>query len=300
MHRCQTSLTKTTASRGVSSGTLVLVVAVDLLVVALITWLFRTEVFTPVVDATAGLVNRTLLGNALPLALVVGLLIFRLGDLRARDIGLVWSRIPLGITVTASIWLLVQGIQAVSAQLLNGTVEPAAKWSEWGITPVLGALIGQLLGNALYEELVYRGFLFAQILLQLRRRWPTSAYRPLVAASLTSQALFAARHIPSALAEGMPAIDMALDLLRLIVLGILLALLYVRTANLFIVIGVHTLMNAPTALFSSVIIDASVLVILLAILLLCLWPGRKKRVNPNGPAEHVTPGPRREAPPRKS
>lgn len=272
-------------------------VGVDLLLVALITWLFRTEAFAPVTDLTAGLVNRTLQGNALLLVVVVGLLILRLGGLRVRDIGLLWSQLPLGIAVTAGIWVLVQGIQAASAQMLNGTVEPAAEWSEWGITAVLGALVGQLLGNALYEELVYRGFLFTQILLQLRQRWPTSVHRPLVIALLISQILFATRHIPSALAGGMTAIDMTLDLIRLTVLGILLALLYVRTANLFIVIGVHALMNAPTALFSSTVIDASMLVILLAILLLCLWPRRKNRVEPNTHADHTPGGQDRRTPP---
>lgn len=299
MHSHQAPLSKATASRGVSCGVLVLVVGVDLLLVAFIVWLFSTDVFTPVVDATAGLVNRTLLGNTLPLLLVVGLLIFYLGGLRTRDVGLVWSQLPIGVAVTAGMWVVVQGIQAVSAWLLNGAVAPASEWSEWGTTAVIGALLGQLFGNALYEELTYRGFLFTQVWLRLRQRWPGSAHRPLIVALLISQALFAARHIPSALAEGMQISDVALDLIRLTVLGILLALLYVRTNNLFIVIGVHTLMNAPTALVSSPAIDASVLIILLAILL-CLWPGRKKRVNPNGPAGHVIRRPRRETPPRTS
>lgn len=150
-------------------------------------------------------------------------------------------RIPVDIAVTAGIWVAVQGNQALSTRLIGGTAAPAVRWSEWGITGVIGTLLGQLFGNALCEELVYRGFLLTQV-------------------------LFATCHISSALAGGMSAIDVVLDLIRLTVLGILLALLYVRTNNLFIVIGVHALMNAPTALVSSPTIDVSVLVILLAAL----------------------------------
>lgn len=127
MHSHQAPLSKATASRGVSCGVLVLVVGVDLLLVAFIVWLFSTDVFTPVMDATAGLVTRTLLGNTLPLLLVVGLLIFYLGGLRTRDVGLVWSQLPLGVAVTAGMWVVVQGIQAVSAWLLNGAVAPGVR-----------------------------------------------------------------------------------------------------------------------------------------------------------------------------
>ncbi|MCS5479938.1 CPBP family intramembrane metalloprotease [Corynebacterium sp. YIM 101645] len=273
----QIPLTKAPAVRSASPGMLVPVVGLDLLLVSLIILLLRTGALTPVTDATAGLINRSLLGNALPLLLVVGILILRLGGLRARDIGLIRAQLPFAIAVTAGIWALVQVIQVGSALLVDGRVQLAAQWSGWGSTAVVGTLLGQLFGNALYEELVYRGFLFTQVLLRLRQRWPASVHRPWVAALLISQFLFAIRHIPSALAGGMGATDIGLELIRLTVLGILLALLYVRTANLFIVIGVHALMDAPTALVSSSIIDAGLLVLLLAVLLLGLWPGRKSR-----------------------
>lgn len=274
----QIPLTKAPAVRSASPGMLVPVVGLDLLLVSLIILLFRTGALTPVTDATAGLINRSLLGNALPLLLVVGILILRLGGLRARDIGLIRAQLPFAIAVTAGIWALVQVIQVGSALLVDGRVQLAAQWSGWGSTAVVGTLLGQLFGNALYEELVYRGFLFTQLLLLLHRWWPAATWRPGIAALLISQFLFAVRHIPGATAAGMGALDLGLDLTRLTIIGILLALLYVRTGNLFIVIGVHALMNAPMALVDSSLIDASLLALLLVASLVWLWPGRKVRV----------------------
>jgi len=54
--------------------------------------------------------------------------------------------------------------------------------------------------------------------------------------------------------------------------GLLLALLYLRTDNLFIVIGAHALIDAPTPLFASTFIGAYGLVLVFVVLAVLAWP----------------------------
>lgn len=251
---------------------LLLVVAADYLLVGLVHLLFAADVFAPVVRATSGLVNRTLLGNAVLLCVVVGGLIFRRAGMRPRDVGLDRRGLPVGVAVFAGVWALVQTIQLISALLVDGTVRPAGEWSQPGAAALVSALIGQVLGNSLLEEIVYRGFLFPQLLLTLAGRWRGSRRRPFIAALLISQTLFAFRHLPAYIANGVGFADVPWDLLRLTGIGIMLALLYARTGNLFVVVGVHALFNAPTALFEPALIGPSLLALGLSVILLVMWP----------------------------
>ena len=74
----------------------------------------------------------------------------------------------------------------------------------------------------------------------------------LVLALLVSQGLFALSHVPNRIYLGMKPDEIALDLLMLLGWGTLYALIYLRTNNLFIVVGIHALGNTPTTLFATV------------------------------------------------
>jgi membrane protease YdiL (CAAX protease family) len=245
---------------------------VDYLLVSLVILLFASGWLVPLVQASGGLINRTLLGN-LPLLLVaVVVVMFGLGKLRASDVGLVWTRLLAGLVFTAGLWLLVQMTQLALELAANGTVTLAPAWSELGIPAVLGTLLGQLFGNALYEDIGYRGFLLPQVLTRLNHRWPERATRGLVVALIVTQGLFALRHIPGDILAGISGADLALDLLRVLGLGVLYALLYLRTNNLFLVIGVHALGDAPVPLFMSTLVGSSTLVLVFAVVALLVWP----------------------------
>ena len=105
------------------------------------------------------------------------------------------------------------------------------------------------LGNALFEEIAYRGFLFPQ--LYLRLAGCGSARKRLGLALLISQGLFALSHIPNRIYLGMTPSEIALDLLMLLGWGTIYTLIYLRTDNLFIVVGIHALGNTPTTLFKT-------------------------------------------------
>ena len=53
---------------------------------------------------------------------------------------------------------------------ISGDIQFDPLWSKHGVTAVLGALLGQLLGNCLFEETLYRGFILPEFFLKSKRK----------------------------------------------------------------------------------------------------------------------------------
>lgn len=204
------------------------------------------DALRPFCRATGYLVHPTLLNYVLFFA-VLGLMWWKVGRLGLRDLGLDRSQLPAAILWVLGFWIAAQlGYLAIH----RGEVRIDPAW-DWGIgaTSNLGALLGQLFGNALCEELFWRAFVLTQLaaFLHQRRGWkPRGA---LSAAVLVSSALFALSHIPHDLAQGHSlATILGLQAARLAG-GLLFAGIYALSANLLLVIGVHAVMNVPVSLF---------------------------------------------------
>ena len=105
-------------------------------------------------------------------------------------------------------------------------------------------------GGAFIEEIVYRGVLLPQLLLLLAAvtRWRTGTV--VVAAVFGSQLYFALAHLPAAVTVyAAPWTGTALYLTQVLFVGIFFAVVYWRTGNLFVAIGLHALINFPGELF---------------------------------------------------
>jgi hypothetical protein len=231
-----------------------------------------SDTLAPVVDATGGLVEVTLLANLAFVVVIVGGIIFRFGDLRPRDVGLVRADLPLGIGITIGTWILVQAT-GVTALILRGeSLALADSLTRFGILPVLGGFVGQVFGNALYEEIVYRAFLLPQLAKKFARLSRIGPPRTaLLLALLASQIVFTLVHVPGRLAGGVEAGDLPVFLVAPFVLGVLFALIYVRTGNLFVTIGLHALVNDPVLLVDAGgVVLVPLLLVVLAILV--AWP----------------------------
>lgn len=212
--------------------------------------LFRSHALDPIILASHGLLDATLLANALGLAvIVVGILVVA-GGARRRELGLVPGSLRRAIATTAAIWLGLNAAAVIVDLVIGRALSLAAPWRT--PTAALGALLGQLFGNALYEEIEMRGVLFAQIVRAIADPAPIRC-RHLVVALVSSQAIFAALHLPNRLAAGMwhgPS-DAALDLLQLFCFGIGFALIWLRTRNLLVAVGFHALVNTPSLLVAA-------------------------------------------------
>jgi membrane protease YdiL (CAAX protease family) len=231
-----------------------------------------SDALAPVVAATGGLVEVTLLVNLAFVVVIVGGIILWFGDLRPRDIGLVREDVPLGIAITAGTWILVQ-VTGVAALMLQGE-SPAFADSliRVGILPVLGGFVGQVFGNALFEEVVYRAFLLPQLAKKFTRLPKSGSPRiAFLSALLASQIVFTLIHVPGRLAGGLEVGTLPMFLVAPFVLGVLFALVYARTGNLFVTIGLHALVNDPVLLVDAGgVVLVPLLLVVLAILV--AWP----------------------------
>jgi hypothetical protein len=268
-----------------SWGLIALFVVVDYVLATLINLLFTSGVLQPIVRATAGLINRTLIGNWIALLVVVLIGMIWLGRLKGADLGLVWPKLRSAALFTVGLWLLVQIVELVLGLAAKGAVTLNTDWSQLGLTAIVGILIGHIFGNALYEDITYRGFLLPQVSLQLSKRWPPERSQHFIAALLISQLLFALRHIPGDILGGLTFGDTAVHLLMVLAIGILYALLYARTNNLFLVIGVHVLTDAPTPLFSTAFVAPWVLVLVFSFIAFLLWPRFTRKQEKRAPQE---------------
>jgi membrane protease YdiL (CAAX protease family) len=227
---------------------------------------------TQVARATNGLVQPTLLFSALLFFVVIVGGIRLGGNLRGRDIGLSASKIPEGFTVTLGVWVVLQLTLLFVALLWSDSSVSLSRGFETGRwTTTLGLFAAQLLGNAFVEEAMFRGFLMPQVYLKLGGRRDQLRWRPMLWALLASQLGFALVHIPNLHRLGPPGVGPVGSFAMIFALGVFFALIYIRTANLFVGIGLHALINTPMPLVRPVV-SPEVVVFVLALLVLALWP----------------------------
>ena len=245
---------------------------VDILMVSLINLvLFPSPFFTPLERATGGLIDATLQANLLNI-LLFSLIVFGWGKLRPKDVALDWSKVGQALSLTALLWIATQAI-VLLINWINGDVHLDPLWSERGVTVVLGALIAQLLGNALFEEMQYRGFYLSQFYLKLKtadEKWR------LIWAVLAMLLLFMLSHIPNRILAGYTLADIPADFVILFTWGLFFTITYLVSGNLFLAVGVHALLNRPT-LITEASFPAGVLVAVLTVpLLIILWRQKRK------------------------
>ncbi len=256
--------------RQARSSTIIRLIAAHFALTAVVNLvLFAGNTFRPLASATGGLLTGSLLANLVFIVVLVVGIVLRLGRLRLYDVGLIPRHIPVGVLCTLGIWGAAQLLHLGASLLLYGSAAMSAEWANPGF--MIGLVLTQIFGNALFEEIAYRGFLFPQLYLRLTglRAQP---WQRLALAVLVSQGLFALSHIPNRIYLGMTAGEIALDLILLLGWGTLYTLIYLRTDNLFIVVGMHALGNTPTSLFRTVPAlegnGASILIYTLVILIL--------------------------------
>lgn len=217
---------------------------------------------------TGGFIQGTLIANILMMVFVVGGVIFMMGRVKPRDVGLRLEDVKVGLMVTVGLWVSIQLTGLMVQLAMSGGVTINPLWSKTSVLVISGALLAQLLGNALQEEISFRGFLFVQLIHKLKSfSRPTTG---VALALLSSQAIFAAMHIPIRLYNGASPLTIIKSLLLLIIIGTIFAVIYLRTGNLFVVVGVHALYNKPVSLFLSQT-EGVVLLSFYTFILMLIW-----------------------------
>ncbi|WP_154659421.1 CPBP family intramembrane glutamic endopeptidase [Arenimonas composti] len=198
-----------------------------------------------VAEASGGWLSATVLA-ALATAVVAYALVFGPGRQRPGDVGWRGGALVPALAVTLGLWLAMQFALWITAETgASAALHPA--WAA-GAAAALAPLLAQVVATALFEETVFRGWLWPQLALRLRA-WLS----PWLAAGLAmvlSQAVFALLHLPGLLQAGLDGQALDVALLMLFLSGLVLALVYAATGNLFIAVGAHALGNAPTPLLA--------------------------------------------------
>ncbi|HKJ39652.1 MAG TPA: CPBP family intramembrane glutamic endopeptidase [Anaerolineales bacterium] len=235
--------------------------------------LFPGEFFDPITKATGGLIDATLQANILNI-LLFSLIVFGWGKLRPGDVGLKWSKLGQAFTLTVLLWLTTQAI-ILLINWINGDIYIDPVWRERGASTVIGGLIAQLLGNAFFEEMEYRGFYLSQFYLKIKTQDETWRTRWAI---LSMLGLFILSHIPNRIISGYTLADIPQDFAFLFIWGLLFTAVYLVSGNLFLAVGVHALMNKPTMITEATFPAGMLVAFLTLILLIILWLRRRSSV----------------------
>lgn len=257
-------------SAGFTAGLIILEI-IYAMVVNLI--FFEQGTFNGINRWSNGWMNATLCAGLLGLMMIVVIYLMTIVRIPPRDLGLRREKLPAGCMWTVVFWLSVNAVSTGIALLTGADLNLNQALAEYP-NLVLGQLLGQLFGNALLEEIIFRGFLFVQMYLWLTRvRKPSSR---IFSAMLISQIIFALMHIPNRIYSGLSGIEFVFDFAQLVLLGMLFALLYVLTRNLFLVIGIHSLLNVSQVVWTSSYATAATFTCMLLMIAILLLLRRKK------------------------
>jgi membrane protease YdiL (CAAX protease family) len=192
--------------------------------------------------STNGLINGTLVSTLTIQLILIGGFMMGICRFRPREIGLDLSKLPAAVILTALIWAVSQIVLVIVLALTDKEIAINPQWTSAPWTQPAGAWLGQLFGNTPLEEIVFRGFLLPQCLL-LALSWMPKArpWAPLLIALLLSQTVFTALHV----FFNMYQEQGQWLLLAQFVMGLLFAGVYMEMGNLFLAMGLHTLVNNP-------------------------------------------------------
>ena len=205
--------------------------------------------------ASDGWINANLTIFAPMTALVIGALVMGWGGQRLPDLGLSGGWVARLAVYLGAGWLAVQALAVIGAVISAGATGAAIAlhpaWEEFGAGTLIGLFIAMVLGTALFEDGLFRGYVLPQIQFALGDRIAGERARALTALALCA-VIFALWHLPTILLNREVSAGAVAGALAYMALGgIMLGLLYLRTGRLELAIAGHALVNAPTLVVAS-------------------------------------------------
>ncbi len=202
-------------------------------------------------EASGGWINANLVLFA-PLSLIIiGGLVMGWGRQGLADLGLRGRWVMQTLLFLIGGWVIVQSMAVAAALLSAGGIAIHPSWNEHGMGVVLGYLVAMVIGTALFEDGVFRGYLLPQFCLRLEQHIAGPTARAMTALLLCS-AIFSLWHLPTIILNRDLALAAIIGVLAYMLLGgLMLGLLFLRTGNLPLVIAAHALVNAPTLVVQS-------------------------------------------------
>ena len=225
---------------------LVLAIVVYMVLPYLVNLVVSPSELLPSLPAATGYVIAPTFLNYIPLFIIMALLLVLVGRLRCNDFGLIRQRFLPAVVWVLCTWLAAQ-LFFVLTHLDDISLDPA--WHGRIVRTISTTVTGQMLGNALYEEVFWRAFVISQVVLLLVHRMKWTFGKSLAWAIILSSILFAVSHLPYDFAHDLSVQKIfGLQVARLAG-GLAFAGIFLLSNNIFIVIGIHSLSNYSLSLF---------------------------------------------------
>jgi membrane protease YdiL (CAAX protease family) len=198
--------------------------------------------------ATGGWVQQPLVSSAV-IALLVAAVMLAAGTRRLDDVGLRRRDAGPALVVLGVAWAALQ-ICALVRVLLAGERVTAGDALRAPVGLVVGAVLAQLLGTTLVEEVVFRGILLRQLVLRAQRRTGDRGRGMMIGVAIAAL-IFAGWHLPQRLTFGHGGLELVGNLVGTGLGGVLGSYLYLRSGNLLLVVVLHAWFNEPIPLVST-------------------------------------------------
>ncbi|MHB2150308.1 CPBP family intramembrane glutamic endopeptidase [Calditrichota bacterium LG25] len=222
---------------------LLVIIAIIQPIFSLITnYLFTINFYKPISVWSYYLINPTLQANLIIL-LIWGFIIFKIGKHNLSSIWLNRKKLINGIIVGIIFWFVIQAFVFLYLLFSENSFH-----LHQNICKEIGSIIGQLFGNALTEELIFRGIFFLQLYILLKTRF--SDRTAFLISIIASQFFFAVSHLPNRILVKHYE-NLIIDQVKLFIMGILFVIFYIRTKNFVLTVIIHSLLNYPLRIFEA-------------------------------------------------
>ena len=200
----------------------------------------------PSLPAATGYVIVPTFLNYVPMFIIVGLLLVLVGRLRCHDLGLIRQRFLPAVAWVLGTWIAAQ-LFFLLIHLGDVSLDPV--WSSRVVRHISNTVTGQMLGNALYEEVFFRAFVIPQLVLLLVHRMKWTFGKALTWAIIVSSILFAVSHLPLDFACDHSVQQILAGQAGRLAGGLAFAGIFLLSNNLFLAIGLHALGNYGLSVF---------------------------------------------------
>jgi membrane protease YdiL (CAAX protease family) len=249
---------------------LLVVLLVDLLLNRLYILLLHYPLDT-LQDVTGGLIGPLVSLSFIKIAFIAIGLILWIGHFKPSELGLWILNVPTGLLATVFLWAFLQLSMMIAGLLSEGFVRFSSAME--GLEPLrgIGLLALYAVTKALFDEIVYRGLLIPQLHSKLQRFIPLNAGMNLVLAVVISQLIYIIIQIPLMDFREGNEYHLTSAILSVVALSTLNSLIFLRTKNLYIAVGVHALWFNVT-LFTETDFPPTIALAALVILFIVIYP----------------------------
>ena len=194
---------------------------------------------------TEGVVSPLIVLSMVKLFFIVFGVVFWIGQFNKWHLGLNITNFKTSILSTFFLWVFLQAALMLFSVFSNQENLFLSSQNIERFLLLLGSFFVFAITKALYDEIVYRSLILPQFHLKIQRFVNVSPKVALVIAILISQIIYLIIQTPLISIGDISTFNMAFTFGALFVLGILNSLVYLRTKNIYVAVGIHTLWFYP-------------------------------------------------------